>query len=193
MQIPLRKVQVLAHIRYLHAALSVYLPAYPDTDEKGNDVEDVDSEPSNAKEDEDDIDQEKVYVKYFDLALEKFISKIIVVEDGVTKEILPTQKDELLKVEVHRKKVNTTIVKFMYNIVVTNEGEIEGFATEIKDYIPEGLRFVAEDNPTWTQNSDGTIITNELAKTLLQPGDSAVTSVTLTWINGENNLGEKEG
>lgn len=162
-----------------------------DTDEKGNDVEDIDSTPENNKDNEDDIDKEKIYIKYFDLSLEKFISKIVVIEDGVTKEILPTQKDELLKVEIHRKKVKTTIVKFIYNIVVTNEGEIEGFATEIKDYIPEGLKFVAEDNPTWTQNSDGTIVTNELAKTLLEPGDSAVTSVTLTWINGENNLGEK--
>ena len=51
-----------------------------DTDEKGNDVEDVDSKPANNKEQEDDIDKEKVYVKYFDLALEKFISKIVVIE-----------------------------------------------------------------------------------------------------------------
>ena len=163
-----------------------------DTDEKGNDVEDVDSEPANAEKDEDDIDQEKVYVQYFDLELQKSMSKIIVIEDGVTKEILPTHKDELLKVEVHRKKLETTVVKFMYDLVVTNKGEIEGFAIEVKDYIPEGLRFVAEDNPNWTLNSDGTIVTNELAQTLLQPGDSAVVSVTLTWINGENNLGEKK-
>ena len=120
------------------------------------------------------------------------MSKIIVIEDGVTKEILPSHKDELLKVEVHRKKLETTVVKFMYDLVVTNKGEIEGFAIEIKDYVPEGLRFVAEDNPNWTLNSDGTIVTNELAQTLLKPGDSAVVSVTLTWINGENNLGEKK-
>ena len=163
-----------------------------DTDENGNDVEDVDSKPENAEKGEDDIDQEKVYVKYFDLELQKSMSKIIVIEDGVTKEILPSNKDELLKVEIHRKKLDTTIVKFMYDLVVTNNGEIEGFAIEVKDYVPEGLRFVAEDNPNWTLNQDGTIVTNELANTLLQPGESAVVAVTLTWINGENNLGEKK-
>ena len=30
---------------------------------------------------------------------------------------------------------------------------------EVKDYIPEGLIFVAEDNPLWTQLEDGTIVT----------------------------------
>ena len=163
-----------------------------DTDEKGNDVEDIDSKPENSKDGEDDIDYEKIYVKYFDLELQKSISKIIIVEDGVTKEILPSHKDELLKVEVHRKKLDTTVVKFMYDLVVTNNGEIEGYAIEVKDYVPAGLRFVAEDNPTWTLNSDGTIVTNELANTLLQPGDCAVIPVTLTWVNGENNLGEKK-
>ena len=163
-----------------------------DTDEKGNDVEDIDSKPENSKDGEDDIDYEKIYVKYFDLELQKSISKIIIVEDGVTKEILPSHKDELLKVEVHRKKLDTTVVKFMYDLVVTNNGEIEGYAIEVKDYVPAGLRFVAEDNPTWTLNSDGTIVTNELANTLLEPGDCAVIPVTLTWVNGENNLGEKK-
>lgn len=162
-----------------------------DSDENGNDVEDNDSVPANGKEKEDDIDTEKIYVKYFDLALEKYLSKIIITEDGKTREILATDKESLLKVEVHRKKIESTIVKFMYNIEITNEGEIEGFATEIKDYVPEGLKFIAEDNQDWTEVSPNVIVTNALAKTLLEPGKSATVQVTLTWINGEDNLGTK--
>lgn len=162
-----------------------------DSDENGNDVEDNDSIPSNGKENEDDIDTEKIYVKYFDLALEKHLSKIIITEDGKTREIVATDKESLLKVEIHRKKVKSTIVKFMYDITLTNEGEIEGYATEVKDYVPEGLMFVAEDNEDWTEVSPNIITTDALAKTLLKPNDSATVQVTLTWINGEDNLGTK--
>ena len=162
-----------------------------DADENGNPVEDNDSIPANGKDGEDDIDTEKVYVKYFDLALEKYLTKIIITEDGQTREILATDKESLLKVEIHRKKINSTVVKFMYDIVVTNEGEIDGYATEVKDYIPDGLKFVAEDNKDWTQNSEKEIVTKVLDKTLLKPGQSATVQVTLTWINGEDNLAMK--
>ena len=36
-----------------------------------------------------------------------------------------------------------------------NQGEIAGYATEITDYIPAGLKFVQEDNPIWTKTDDG--------------------------------------
>ena len=162
-----------------------------DSDENGYDVEDNDSVPSNGKENEDDIDTEKIYVKYFDLALEKHLSKIIITEDGKTREIIATDKESLLKVEIHRKKIKSTVVKFMYDITVTNEGEIEGYTTEVKDYVPEGLMFVAEDNEDWTEVSPNIITTNALAKTLLKPNDSATVQVTLTWMNSEDNLGTK--
>ena len=97
-----------------------------------------------------------------------------------------------MKVEIHRKKINSTIVKFEYNITVTNEGTIPGFATEIKDYIPEGLQFVEGDNKDWTAISDRIIVTNALAKKLLQPGESVTVPVVLRWINGEDNLGLKK-
>ncbi len=160
-------------------------------DEKGNKIEDIDSTPANGKENEDDIDKERIYVKYFDLALQKYLTKIIITEDGQTREIVANDKESLLKVEVDRKKIKTTVVKFMYDIVITNQGEIEGFATEIKDYIPEGLKFLPEDNKDWVAISEKEVVTNALAKTLIEPGKDATVSIVLTWINGENNLGIK--
>ena len=53
-----------------------------DTDEYGNDVKDIDSETDKWNEGEDDQDIENVKVEYFDLSLLKFVSKVIVVEDG---------------------------------------------------------------------------------------------------------------
>lgn len=161
-----------------------------DTDSDGNEIEDIDSTPDNKKEDEDDIDKEKIHLGYFDLALQKDLTKAIVTEGNSTKEI-PAVNGQLMKVEIHRKKINSTIVKFAYNITITNEGTIAGYAKEIKDYIPEGLQFVQEDNQNWKVSSDGVITTESLADKLLQPGESATVQVVLRWINNENNLGMK--
>lgn len=162
-----------------------------DEDKDGKDVEDKDSTPANNKEGEDDIDKERVTVKYFDLALEKSLTKIIITENGKTREIVAKNKTDLLKVEINRKYINSTTVKFVYDITVTNEGEIAGYAKEIKDHIPAGLKFVKEDNSNWTQISDDVVKTEALANTLLEPGKSASVAITLQWVNGENNLGQK--
>jgi len=57
------------------------------------------------------------------------------------------------------------------SIRVINEGDIAGYAKEVKDYVPEGLKFVAEDNPGWTDLGNNVISTNLLENTLLQPGE----------------------
>lgn len=160
------------------------------TDTDGYEVEDTDSTPDNGKLEEDDIDQEKVYVKYFDLALEKDLKKIIMVEDGETKVIDVTDPTALMKVEINRKKLNKTSIQFVYEIVIRNEGEIDGFATEITDYIPEGLSFNETSNPNWTKKANNIISTDALAKTLLKPGEKASVQVTLDWVKDENNMGK---
>ena len=167
-----------------------------DSDEDGNEIEDEDSIPGNNESEEDDIDIEKVQVKYFDLSLLKYVSKVITIENGET-QIKETGYDgtedpePIVKVDLHRKKVDEVTVKFGYTIKITNEGQIPGYATEIKDYVPEGLEFLPEDNPDWLEIENGIIVTEKLAETLLQPGESATVEVILTWINDEDNMGLK--
>ena len=150
----------------------------------------------NDDDHEDDIDYEQVKVKYFDLSLLKWVSKAIVIENGETS-ITETghtgyeNPEPVVKVEIKSKNVNNVIVKFAYKIKITNEGEIAGYAKEVTDYIPEGLKFVEEDNPEWYIRADGKVATAQLEDTLLQPGESAEVELILTWINGEKNLGTK--
>ena len=68
---------------------------------------------------------------------------------------------------------------------------IAGYATEVTDYIPEGLEFIPEENSQWTQASSNVITTNALANTRLEPGQTASVQVVLKWINDENNMGIK--
>ena len=157
-----------------------------DTDKDGKPVDDIDSTPGNHEYNkDDDWDREKVYVEYFDLALEKNLNKAIVTTNGEAKEVTGDQ----LKIEIHRKNINSTSIQFVYTVKVTNQGEIDGYATEITDYIPKGLSFNPASNPDWVQVSDNIIKTEALAKTLLKPGESAEVKVVLDWIRSSDNIG----
>ena len=167
-----------------------------DTDKDGNPVDDDDSTTDKWIEGEDDQDREYIKLNYFDLALRKWVTQAIVIENGketVTETGHKAEDDpeQVVKVELNRKKLNSLQVKFKYSIRVTNEGDIAGYAKEIKDYIPEGLKFVAEDNADWKDEGNNVISTRKLENTLLQPGESAEVEVLLTWINGKDNLGLK--
>ena len=183
-------------------------------DENKNPVTDRDSEKDNVKlpEDkdlpgykdnetgsyvpgqQDDDDFEKVIIKTFDLALRKWVTQAIVIENG-KQSVTQTghqpwdDPEAVVKVELHRKKLNQVTVKFRYSIRVINEGEIEGYAKEVTDYVPEGLKFEASDNPGWTDEGNNIISTRQLENTLLRPGEYADVEVVLTWINNENNMG----
>ena len=159
--------------------------------------DDIDSKPKNANEkNEDDDDYETVRVRTFDLSLLKYVSEVYVTEDGKTTTTQTgntgdNNTDSIPKVEVNKKKLNSTVVKFGYTIKITNEGDIEGYAKEITDYVPQGLKFYAEDNNGWRDEGNNVISTRLLENTLLKPGESAEVKVIFRWINGSNNLGLK--
>ena len=172
--------------------------------------DDEDSVPGEWNEGEDDQDKEYIYVKYFDLSLLKWVTKTVVTVDGktTTRETgfkpntgktettgirKNSENEPVAKVELDRKKLNKTTVKFVYKIRVTNEGEIAGYATEITDFIPSGLEFKAEDNKKfgWTKSGNDKVTTRALETKLLQPGQSAEVEIVFTWKKDKNNLGVK--
>ena len=167
-----------------------------DSDANGDAIDDVDSTPGNNKEGEDDIDIEKVKVKYFDLALKKWVTQSIVIQDG-KQTIVETghtgneNPEPVVKVDLKAKDLSKVTVKFRYKIKVTNEGELEGYVKELKDYIPDGLRFDAKDNPKWKQISEKVVTTDQLKDQLLRPKESATVEIVLTWENSDKNLGLK--
>ena len=185
-------------------------------DENKNKITDRDSRPDNVvlpvdselpvyKENEtgsyipgqqDDDDFEKVVVRTFDLALRKWVTHAIIVEDEketitATGHKAEDDPEQVVKVEIDRNKLSKLTVKFKYSIKITNEGDVAGYAKEITDYVPEGLKFVAEDNKNWTDEGNNVISTRQLENKLLQPGESTEIEVILRWINGKDNLGLK--
>jgi len=166
-----------------------------DSDEDGKEIEDVDSTPDNDIDEEDDIDNEKIKVKYFDLSLKKWVTESIVTYDGKTT-VTKTghtgdeNPEPPAKVEIRGSRISKTTVKFKFNIKVTNEGEIAGYVKELIDYVPEGLVFEAADNPKW-RIKENKVLTDQLKDTLLQPGESATVEIILRWVNNKNNMGLK--
>ena len=173
-------------------------------DKDGNtDVKDRDSTPDNvdlghygntSQEDDDDFEHLILLGQYFDLSLRKWVTQSIVIEDGQEKvtETGHTAEDDpeaVAKVDLKKSKINNVIVKFRFKIRVKNEGTIAGYVKEIKDYIPDGLKFLEEDNPLWKKVDEKTITTDQCKDVLLKPGDTTEVEVLLTWINGEDNMG----
>lgn len=175
--------------------------------------DDEDSTP-NEWQDEDDEDIEKVRIPIFDLSLLKWVTQSVVTVDGKTtttntgfkpnKGLTEStgegirnnnEPEPIAKVELDKKKLNKTVVKFVYKIRVTNEGEIPGYATEVTDYIPEGLEIHVEDGNNkqygWVKSGDDKIVTRALETVLLNPGESKELEITFRWINSEKNLGQK--
>jgi hypothetical protein len=80
---------------------------------------------------------------------------------------------------------STVIIE--YKIVVKNEGNVPGYAKKIVDYIPDDLKFSAELNPNAYIGKDGNIYSEELSKTVINPGESKeITLVLSKKMTGEN-------
>ena len=132
----------------------------------------------------------------FDLSLQKWANKIILIEDGKQKvrltEINPDiNPEKIMRVDLNKKRIENTIIKFVYTIRVTNKGKIAGYVKEIKDKIPEGLELAVGENREWKEEN-GVVVTRELADKELKPGESAEVEIVLKWKNSGENIGVKE-
>mgnify|MGYP003297553117 CR=1 FL=1 len=115
---------------------------------------------------------------YFDIAVDKTVKEIIV--DGTNRSI---NNNKLAKVEIHRKEISEANVKVIYQIKVTNNGELPGSAV-VADIIPKGLKFNSSDNKAWTPKGDRAFVETEE----LNPGESTTYEMILTW-NGKDEIG----
>ena len=159
-----------------------------DSDSSGNPVDDQDSTPSKWTEGEDDQDIEQLYEKYFDLALKLNIQNISIIKDGIetTNPVKLQNPKETLRIEKNKNELENTVYKIQYLITISNLGETPGYATEIIDYVPTGLKFNPADNPKW-KKIDGRIVNKELKNEIINPGESKTTTITLTWSEENEN------
>ena len=123
----------------------------------------------------------------FDLELNKYISRIVVQNSKGTKAY--EYKDSMFeKVEIPRKNIQGSIVIIEYTIRVKNTGEIAGYVTNIKDYLPSGLEFSSELNSDWYLSGTD-LFTKSLANTRIEPGETKDVKLILTKTMKNDNVG----
>ncbi len=131
-----------------------------------------------------------IKLKNFDLALNKYISKIIVQnEKGTT--VRGYNDESMAKIEIDAKQMNATDIFVEYKIVVTNQGEIAGYARKIADYMDSDWEFSTTQNKEWYRQGN-TLYTASLANQKIKPGESKVVTLTLSKTLTENKAGVVE-
>ncbi len=139
---------------------------------------------------ENNTDECSVYVKKFDLNIEKNIINVTVENNEGQKIINKKSNEEILKIDIPKKEIENTKLKIKYEIKVTNIGEINGYATEITDYLPEGFEAISAQTTQWVVNGNE-VKTNSLNKNLLQPGESKSIFIECTYKVNKENIGSK--
>ena len=123
---------------------------------------------------EDDDDYEDLKILKFDLALRKYITKVTKMQGSTEVELSADvngraphdiNKDTIegptTTAEYYHKKNPVEVNKnnyVYYNITIYNEGDIDGYATEIKDQLPTGLQYegiVNESTSKYTAEQPG--------------------------------------
>jgi uncharacterized repeat protein (TIGR01451 family) len=97
--------------------------------------------------------------------------------------------EPVVKVELHKKKLDSVVVKFGYGITITNEGDIAGYATEITDYIPEGLKFDEKANTGWYLSEGNKVSNLSLSNTKIEAGKTKKLKLALTANITDDTLG----
>ena len=150
----------------------------PDRDSTPKDVDKDNYDPMDQKEyDGDDNDYEDLVLKgeYFDLSLRKFISsvntgteekkydrapKVNVSDLAAGRSTTATYEHPKDPVSVSNGNIVT------YTIRVYNEGQINGYVTEITDHLPEQLEFLVNDSLNakygWEVSTDGRTVTTDI-------------------------------
>ncbi len=124
----------------------------------------------------------------FDLKLDKYISKVIVQTEKGTG-VKEYNKEQLAKIEIPAQYLEGTTVLVQYQIDITNEGEIEGYANEIIDYMPKDMTFSSELNKDWYMGADGNLHTVALTNDIIKPEETKTITLILTKTMTKNNTG----
>ena len=134
-----------------------------------------------------DIDIGLIQLVNFDLKLDKYVSRILI-QNASGSTVKEYNDEKMAKAEIDAKQISGSNVIIEYKIKVTNNGEVEGYAKKIADYIPNDLKFNSELNKDWYV-SNGTLYNTSLANDKIAAGEEKVLTLTLTKLMTEENTG----
>ena len=134
------------------------------------------------------IDLGLIKREQFNLGLEESISKItIATEKNGTRVIGYDTSEADLNLSNDELKNSTILVE--YNMKISNNGNVAGYAKSIMNHIPKGIVFNSEINPDWYLSKDGNLYTTDLGDDIIQPGESKDIKLVLTKQLNDGQMG----
>lgn len=124
------------------------------------------------------IDMGLVSNRTFNLKLEKYMSQVKVDTSKGTKNY-QYDNAKFGKIEIKSKEIQNSVITITYKIVISNEGDTEGFASKIVDQIPEGYVFDKNSNLGWVEEKNGKIVNTSLAGEIIAGGEKREISIVL--------------
>ncbi len=138
-----------------------------------------------------DIDIGLYESENFDLRLDKYIKQITLTTPTIGTTVYEYNDSQLEKVEILSQNINKSSIVVEYKIVVTNEGQVPGYARKIVDYLPEDARFNSELNTDWYLSDNNQNVYNaSLAESIIQPGESREVTLILSFNITDKNIGQ---
>ncbi len=138
-----------------------------------------------------DIDIGLFVAEKFDLRLDKYISKITVTTPSNGTKVYNYNNSKMTKREIASKDVGKSSLVVEYKIVVTNEGQVEGFVKKIIDYLPEDAKFSSELNKDWyLSDNNGAVYNTALENEKIAPGQSKEVKLVLSFNINNKNIGK---
>ena len=138
-----------------------------------------------------DIDIGLFVAEKFDLRLDKYISKVITTTPSHGSKTYYYKNSKITKREIAKKDLQNTSLVVEYKIVVTNEGQVEGYVKKIIDYLPEGAKFSSELNKDWyLSNNNEAAYNTALENEKIAPGQSKEVKLVLSFNINHKNIGK---
>lgn len=124
----------------------------------------------------------------FDLSLNKYISKVVLSNSKGTT-TYEYDDTNFAKVEISARRLAGTVLLVEYELQITNEGDVDGYVTDLLDYLPEGMVFTSETNPDWYMDGSGVLHNESIAEEAIKPGESKSVTLVLTRTLQSNSTG----
>ena len=125
----------------------------------------------------------------FDLKLNKYVKTAVVTNNNGTTSYDFQDGANFAKIEIGAKNINGSTLIIEYNLTVTNEGEIDGYVSDLIDYLPKDLTFSSELNPDWYIGNDNNLHYMKVNPGKIEPGKTQTVTLVLKKTLSSNSVG----
>ncbi len=119
----------------------------------------------------------------FNITINNKISKITVIDGDNSKTF--DCNSYTANLQVNNKKIENATLVIEYLIEIKNDGNIDGYVTEVASKIQDNLEFVSELNQDWYIDNNNEAINSSLSNKLIKSGDSVTLKLILIKNNNE--------